>query len=697
VLDNYIEDVYAGVLGKVIGVYMGRPFEGAPKAKLEERWGRVDRYVHEDCNAPLVVPDDDITGTLTFIRALEDSGLYERTPAKFFGDTWLNYIIENRSILWWGGVGLSTEHTAFCNLLTGIAAPQSGSIETNSQVVAEQIGAQIFIDCFGMVCPGKPELAAELAEKAASVSHDGEAIYAAQVVAAMVAAAFVEKDMDKLLDVALSVIPFDCLIAEIHKDVRAWQKLDQDWRKTYDRIDEKYGYSKYGGNCHVVPNHAIMVMAWVYAPDNFHESQVIINTAGWDTDCNAANVGSVMGIKVGLARINEDYEFQKPFADRVILPTAEGSRGVSDVLKEALIVAQIGCKIMGYEDVPSYKSGANFHFNMPGALHGFLTEEDSFEAKGKAVVSNVKLGDDNRAMQISVNNLSVGTLARVSTPVMSVSTQGSGYDVMGSAKLYPGMKVVVKGCFKNCSGALDMRMFFRPENLEDKSQLSFSEYIKADENGEFCFECDVPEDFTKPIKDLGIEIKGLKNASGDVIIDSVHFVGQPEFSVTAGEIAGNCKFQGWILDKDSFRHTLSEDAEPTIYFGKNKSTGVFITGTTNWDDYSIEADMKVHMATRGGLIARYQGLKRYVALVRNKNKIQLIKEYYGTTVLAEKEVNWQLDDVKTLKLECCGENIKAIFDGNVLFEEKVPQLTCGGAGLLFDRGIVGFRKLSFKG
>ena len=35
-LENYIEDVYAGVLGKVIGVYMGRPFEGQSKAKLEE-------------------------------------------------------------------------------------------------------------------------------------------------------------------------------------------------------------------------------------------------------------------------------------------------------------------------------------------------------------------------------------------------------------------------------------------------------------------------------------------------------------------------------------------------------------------------------------------------------------------------------------------------------------------------------------
>ena len=103
---DYEKQVYAAVLGKVLGVYMGRPFEGWPKKALEKRWGEIDRYVHEDQNVPLVVSDDDISGTLTFVRALEDSGLYADTPAEFFGDTWLNYLIQNRTVLWWGGMGV---------------------------------------------------------------------------------------------------------------------------------------------------------------------------------------------------------------------------------------------------------------------------------------------------------------------------------------------------------------------------------------------------------------------------------------------------------------------------------------------------------------------------------------------------------------------------------------------------------------
>src|SRR5262245_16514188 len=200
---DYVERVYAGVLGKLIGVYLGRPFEGWTYERIMAELGEIHGYVHERLGAPLVVTDDDISGTFTFLRALPDHGNDPAlTPAQI-GETWLNYIIERRSILWWGGMGNSTEHTAFLRLKHGIPAPESGSIGRNGRVVAEQIGAQIFIDGWAMVAPGDPERAADLARRAASVSHDGEAIYGAQALAAMEALAFVEPRIPALLDAAL--------------------------------------------------------------------------------------------------------------------------------------------------------------------------------------------------------------------------------------------------------------------------------------------------------------------------------------------------------------------------------------------------------------------------------------------------------------------------------------------------------------
>jgi len=102
---DYTERVYAGVLGKIIGVYLGRPFEGWTYERIMDELGEIYYYVHDKLNVPLVVTDDDISGTFTFVRALADYG-YTRdlTPAQI-GQTWLNYIIENRVILWWGGMG----------------------------------------------------------------------------------------------------------------------------------------------------------------------------------------------------------------------------------------------------------------------------------------------------------------------------------------------------------------------------------------------------------------------------------------------------------------------------------------------------------------------------------------------------------------------------------------------------------------
>ena len=135
--EDYIERVYAGTLGKIIGVYLGRPFEQWSHKRIEKELGEIHYYVHQKLNCPLVVSDDDITGTFTLLRALQDYGYSKSLTPEQIGQTWLNYLIEKKTILWWGGMGNSTEHTAYLRLKAGIKAPESGSIAQNGKVVAE--------------------------------------------------------------------------------------------------------------------------------------------------------------------------------------------------------------------------------------------------------------------------------------------------------------------------------------------------------------------------------------------------------------------------------------------------------------------------------------------------------------------------------------------------------------------------------
>ena len=72
---DYDERVYAGVLGKIIGVYLGRPFEGWTYDRILRDLGEITGYVNDRVDLPLnnhllVVTDDDISGTLVFPRVL---------------------------------------------------------------------------------------------------------------------------------------------------------------------------------------------------------------------------------------------------------------------------------------------------------------------------------------------------------------------------------------------------------------------------------------------------------------------------------------------------------------------------------------------------------------------------------------------------------------------------------------------------
>lgn len=45
---DYYQRVYAGVLGKLIGVYLGRPFEGWTWQKIMRELGPIRYYVNEN-------------------------------------------------------------------------------------------------------------------------------------------------------------------------------------------------------------------------------------------------------------------------------------------------------------------------------------------------------------------------------------------------------------------------------------------------------------------------------------------------------------------------------------------------------------------------------------------------------------------------------------------------------------------------
>ncbi len=690
---DYEERVYAGVLGKIIGVYVGRPFEGWSHERIVKELGDIKYYVHDKLDKPLIVTDDDISGTFTFLRAMPDYGNTLALTAAQIGQTWLNYLIEKQTVLWWGGMGNSTEHTAYLRLKAGIPAPASGAIAANGQVVAEQIGAQIFIDGWGMISPGDPQQAADLARRAASVSHDGEAIYGAQVVAAMEAQAFAEADIDKLLDVGLSVIPHDSLIYRLIGDLRGWRAQYPDWHDAFYRIVANYGYDKYGGNCHMIPNHALIILALLYCDDSFQKAMTIVNTAGWDTDCNSGNVGCLMGLKGGLAGLEAGPDFRGPVADRLYLPTADGGRTVSDALREAMEVASIGRALAG-TPLAAPKAGARYHFSLPGSVQGWLPDEDEIACCGTAWVENVAGHSEfrSRALAIHYSGLADGRWARIARETLPIYAPTTGYRVVASPALYSGQKLTARLSADAANAApVRVNLLVQPYGMMDDLLVCRSPVRVMAPGASELLEWTVTVPAGYPIARVGLEIAadlpGSSRADGTLYLDWLTWSGAP---IARFEPLSH-QAQRWLTAWVQACSAFGPGGEHAYRIIQDEGVGMVIQGTREWTDYVASATLTPHLATSFGLGARVQGLRRYYALkLVAGGKVQLVRELDGTHVLAEAPYDWQLYRPYRLELRVQGDRLVGSIDGQALLSVfDASSLTGGAMALLVEEGRLG--------
>ena len=673
--DDYAERVYAGVLGKVIGVYLGRPFEGWTYERIQEHLGDIEYYVHDKLNVPLIVTDDDISGTFTFVRALADNEFNADITAQQIGESWLNYLIEKRTILWWGGLGNSTEHTAYLRLKNGIQAPDSGSMALNGKVVAEQIGAQIFIDGWAMVSPGDPDQAAALSEKAARVSHDGEAVYGAVVMAVLEAMAFVEQDTNALLDKALDYIPADSVIRRLIDDVRTWHAKEPDWRATREMLAADYGYDKYGGNCHMVPNHGLIIHSLLHGEDDFSETMKIINTCGWDTDCNSGNVGCLMGIKNGIQGIdlglNKGADWRGPVADRIYIPTADPTWGISDCAREAVEIINSG-RALAAEELWQPKGNAPFHFEFPGSVQGFTVTSGAGEIAN--VEGHSSLGQRSLRLQGDAET-------RFGTPVFTPSVDtaryfdGKGYALMASPRVYPGQTIQGR-----ISGSGSANLYVAAYGENDEVVISRGESVPLTDSG-VDFSMPVPD--VQPVFEIGVELAG----GDEVFLDYLSWSGEPDVtfqqpSAPRGKNPTLMWRRAWVNGVDEL-WTFVE----SFRLMQNEGRGLIIQGTRDWQNYSVTADVTPHMAKAAGIAARVQGMRRYYGLLLGQDqKVRLVKMVNDETVLANAEFEWAFGDTIELGLTVNGDRITGSLNGKMILEATDSELTCGGIALVSEEG-----------
>lgn len=309
--------IYGAWLGRCIGCLLGKPFEGWTKEKIVSFLKDTNNYPiknYASSNIPEKIKkqykineksawinnvncfpeDDDINYTLINLKVFETYG--ENFTSVDIMNSWL-YNLPFYHLY-------TAERVAYKNFINNILPPQSAYYRNPFR---EWIGAQIRADFWGYVCLGNPEKAAEFAFRDASVSHIKNGIYSAMFVASVISVSAFTSDLNEIIAVGLSQIPQKSRIYEKINHVLEWKKEAISYTQVIQRIHNLYNETNLHHWCHTIPNTMIVVTALIYGETDFEKSIGIAVEAGFDTDCNAATVGSIIGMIIGARKINPKW------------------------------------------------------------------------------------------------------------------------------------------------------------------------------------------------------------------------------------------------------------------------------------------------------------------------------------------------------------------------------------------------------
>lgn len=647
---DYAERVYAGWLGKCIGVRFGAPLENWTYEKIRDHLGELEWYARED-RAKIFKPDDDTAVPMILIRACQEYGTWP--TAEQMGDVLLNYVADQHGTFWWGGYGVSTEHTAYLNLANGIPAPRSGSIAQNGAIIAEQIGGQIFSDIWGLIAPNDPAAAAELAERASSVSHDGNGIYGGRFIAALVSAAFGESDPRRLIEIGLAQIPADSEYARVVRAVRDYHAgQPDDWRAAFGFLKANFGYDRYPGVVHIIPNAGVVVLGLLYGGGDFTRAIRITNMCGWDTDCNVGNVGAIMGVAVGVDGI--DRRWREPINDLLIAASLIGTRNLLTIPACVDLFVNLGRQRYGepVETPPRY------HFRYPGSTCNFEAEGE----RGRPVhLEQCNIGDET-ALRVSVRKLNKKGEIRLFTRTVYHPTElgTNNYAAQFTPLIFPGQQ-------------LRARVYLPEDSPPD---IRAALYVYDEHSGTYhqaeatpltpgqwhALTYTIPALTDAYLAQVGVVVRQLGDewTIGSFALSELDWSGAPDYRTTfAKEIKETGAISGWTHLRGYWR--LEQDASGRLAFhGSGVGECEAYTGDIAWDDYRASAEFIPLIGEHHGLNVRVRGaLRSYAFVLAPGDRVALYKKDRRCEEVAAAPFAWRLGECYRLSVTARGADFTA--------------------------------------
>lgn len=677
--NDYLARVYAGFLGMNVGIRLGAPVEPTiwTYERIKETYGDIRGYVKDYKN---FAADDDVNGPVYFFRALRDSSKNGELTPEYVAKAWLNYARDGIGMFWWGGYGVSTEHTAYINLTRGIPAPQSGSAATNGKLLSDQIGGQIFIDTWGLIWPGRPDKAADYAQAAASVSHDGEGLNGARYIAACIALAFQEQDIGKIVELALKEIPTESLYTKVVEAVIAHHKAHpDDWESCLAMLHRDWGYDKYGGVCHIIPNAGVCVLAMLYGAGDFNRTVEIATMCSWDTDCNAGNVGTVLGVLTGLDGIAPHY--RAPINDGVVLSGISGYLNILDLPTYAKELARTGYALAGEavpQELEETEGELHFDFELPGSTHNFRTSDPFFLTLKH---STAQAAQGTGSLEILVDRMVRGNRARAYYKPFYTRADFSDerYKPVFSPQVYSGQTMEMQLYFDQWAGwdSIFVSPYFR--TVSDQ-KIHTHGFIKIKPGQWQTISCTIEDTQGDMIDEVGIVVEGdtptTVKTLGKLYLDEFRVFGKADYSIDLAkqkkELATVTPFAvnhgAWEIENGRLGLMCCEES-------------LAYTGNYYAKDMRVQAEVELENGDFPVLLLRARGAKQsYMAGFQGGN-VCIWRQDFGLEELARAPFPVEYGRAYQLTFQAVGDTLSVDVDGANVLQVQDGTFTSGMVGL----------------
>jgi len=324
--DFLYDRLLGGWTGRAAGCLLGKPVEKVPRAGIRALLESIGEWPLRQYFTAVGVPPE-VTSAYPWNRASLPTSMRENIECMPEDDD-TNYTMLGLHILETRGPDFTTddvatvwlqtmpvltvftaERVAYYNLLSYIEPPETARYRNPYR---EWIGAQIRADMWGYVSPGDPVRAAHYAWRDARLSHTENGIYGEMFMAATIAAAFTCESPEAALRQGLAVVPPESRLAEAIGFSLELPRKTADWEGALDLLYARYGHLHW---VHTVNNAALVAAALLYGDGDFERTVTLAVMGGWDTDCNGATAGSVIGCMFGADAIPRSWS--EPLANRV--------------------------------------------------------------------------------------------------------------------------------------------------------------------------------------------------------------------------------------------------------------------------------------------------------------------------------------------------------------------------------------------